>query len=455
MTAIFPSKPTKELCNHLIYKEKGFTHFPSIIKRVFIFTFFNIIYIPFVLSQTSFSSEYISPNLKSVQFHRQGWPFSHPIIKLGSDQTLALTFDEPGSQVKNYYYTIVLCDANWNESGLMVTDYMRGVPVNPLLDYVFSFNTTFDYLHYRLTIPNAQVNPTRSGNYVLKVFENGEQDHPVLVKKFMVVEPNVTIRSAIRKTASSSIRATHHEIDFEVLHPGFIIRNPVDEISVTVIQNGRTDNVITGLKPLFFRDGFMDFNYNRENLMEGGNEFRYVDIRSTRFLSDRVKAIDFMDPFYHVTAATDYPRDKISYQYRKDLNGRYYIEVQERDNAEREADYVFTHFSLEPDNPSPFQKIYLNGALTNWQINTSSEMVYNQVSKSYELTLLLKQGYYNYQYLVLENGNTTLAPIEGNFEQTENDYLILVYYKGIDDRNHRLIGAEVINSVLTQPSSGY
>ncbi len=421
-----------------------------LLKYFILFTFFNITSAQNNATERSYSSEIISPNLKTIQFHRQGWPLSHPIIRIDSDQTLLLSFDEPGNQVKNYYYTLTLCDANWTESALMITDYLKGTPINPLLDYSYSFNTTFDYLHYNLEIPNADISPTRSGNYVLKVFEINQEESPVLVKKFMVVEQLVTIKSAIRNTVSSSIRASHHEIDFEILHPAFTIRNPIEEISVTIMQNGRTDNITTGLKPMFFRDGFMDFNYNRENLMEAGNEFRYIDLRSTRFLSDRLKEVVFMDPFFHATVSQDFPRNKFSYQYRKDMNGRFYINVQEQDNPELEADYIFTHFTLKPEDPSPFQKIYLNGALTSWQINSTTEMVYNQANNCYQLTLLLKQGYYNYQYLVLEKDKTTLAPIEGNFEQTENDYLILVYYKGIGDRNQRLIGAEVINSSLTQ-----
>lgn len=420
------------------------------IKYIFLFIFFNTVYIPNISSQQTNYSEYISPELKTVLFHRSGWSLSNPIYRLNSEQKIVLTFDEPGSEMKSYYYSIFLCDANWNESGLIITDYQRGAPVNPLTDYSFSFNTTFDYIHYQIEIPNEDVTPTRSGNYIIKVFENSKQEIPVLIKKFMVTEPSVTISGSINNTVNYLNRATHQEIDFEISHTGFTIHNPIEEISVSIIQNGRNDNVISGLKPLFFRDGFMNFNYNRECLMEGGNEFRYFDIRSTRFLSDGVKDIIFLDPFFHANIFIDSPRLKFSYQYRKDLNGRYYIEVQEQNNSEIEADYLFTHFTLKTEDPNPLQKIYINGALTNWQINSNSEMVYNQLSHCYEKTLLLKQGYYNYQYLVLENGITTLSHIEGNFEQTENDYLIIVYYKGISDRNHRIIGAEVINSGPTR-----
>lgn len=441
--------------NSLIHNEKETQNSFFFLKALFLFTFFNILTATSTFAQTADSTEYISPGLRTVQLHREGWPFSYPIIRLNSDQTLLLTFDEPGTQVKSYYYTLVLCDKDWDEADLMTPDYLRGVPLQPLTDYSFAFNTTFDYVHYRLSFPNNDLQPLRSGNYLLKVFGNGQQENPVLVKKFMVVEPNVTIKSAIRNTASSSIRSTHHEIDFEVWHPGFTIRNPVNEVSVTIVQNGRTDQIITGLKPLFFRDGMMDFNYNRENLMEAGNEFRHLDLRSTRFLSEQVKELTFEDPFFHATVSTDFPRTAFAYQYRKDINGRFYIEVQEYDNAELEADYIFTHFSLQPENPSPFQTIYLNGALTNWQMNPLSQMVYNAGNQRYELTLLLKQGYYNYQYVVVENGQSSSIPIEGSFEQTENDYLILVYYQGIEDRYHRLIGAEVINSVLSRQDAAY
>jgi hypothetical protein len=416
---------------------------------ILIFTLFNIGAGHSELFAKDYSEEYVSPSIKTVQFHRLGWPLSYPLIDL-RNQRLELTFDEPGSSTKNYNYTIVLCDANWIESDLMITEYIKGIPVNPITEYSYSFNTTFDYVHYRLTLPNESMHMTQSGNYVLKVFEDYDQSRPVLIKKFMVVEQKVKIESRIRNTGQSYIRATHQEINFEVLHPGFTIHNPSDDVLVTIIQNGRTDNSITNLRPQFFRDGFMDFNYNRETLFEGGNEFRYFDIRSTRFLSDRIRASEFIDPFYHVTLVTDLPRFPSSYYYRQDLNGRYFIEVQEHTRPTLEADYIFVHFSLNSELANPDHNIYLNGALTNWQQNESTQMVYDAATDTYNKTLLLKQGYYNYQYLTVAPGETkgTIFPIENNHQQTENDYLILIYYKGIGDKVHQLIGAELFNSVL-------
>ncbi len=396
-------------------------------------------------------NEIISPSVKTIKFYREGWPLSYPIINLHSDQQLTLTFDETGSRSKNYYYTIVSCDEDWNVSSLMPNEYLQGIAINPLSDYSYSFNTTFDYVHYRLTIPNENISITRSGNYILKIFENFNQDNPIITKKFMINESEATIISHIRNFPQHSGMRSYQEVGFEVLHKGFIIHNPIEEISATIIQNGRKDNIISKLKPQFFSNDAMDFRYPDKILMEGGNEFRHLDIRSTRYLAEKIENIQFIDPFYYVSVSQDQPRDRSSYRYRQDLNGHFYIELSERDraNADVEGDYMFVHFKLKYDLLYPNQKIYINGALTNWDLNKSSEMIYNANLEYYEKSLLLKQGYYNYQYLVKEDGEDqgSLQAIENSFGNTENDYLIIIYYKGINDRNHRIIGAEIINSI--------
>ena len=138
-----------------------------------------------VLHGQNFSDELISPDLGTVQLHRKDWALSFPIIQLNSDQRLHLSFDELGSGIKNYYYSITLCDADWNDSRLMTSEYQTGVPVNPILDYSYSFNTTFAYVHYGLTFPNQDVGFKTSGNYVIRVFENNNEKNPILIKKFI------------------------------------------------------------------------------------------------------------------------------------------------------------------------------------------------------------------------------------------------------------------------------
>ncbi|WP_010664546.1 type IX secretion system plug protein [Marinilabilia salmonicolor] len=429
--------------------------FGSCYLRKNFFNFFPVLIflLPFSLfSQVSrdFNNpEQISDNIKTVLFHRNGWPMSYPVIGLGTGQKLFLSFDELGTEIKSYYYSVELYDKDWNPSGLMRTEYARGDQMIPVEDFRRSFNTTFDYVHYEMVFPNENIDLLLSGNYVLKVFEGFKRESPVLVKRFMVNEQRVSVEAEVKYTMQSSGRSNFQEIDFEVHYPGLSIMDPGTEVSVTVMQNGRTDNAITGLPPLFFGNDRMDFNYNREVILEGGNEFRWVDLRSLRFQSDHISDITFHDPFYHAEVFTDQHHGDKPYYYHKDFNGRYYIEIQEEQEPEVSADYAFVHFSLNWMPPVGGREVYLTGGLTNWLLTSQNKMEFDFDKDLYTLTLLLKQGYYNYQYLVVDDndGRGAIMPVEGSFGRTENDYLILVYYRPAGGRYDRLIGTEVVNSV--------
>ncbi|NPA37443.1 MAG: DUF5103 domain-containing protein [Chlorobi bacterium] len=388
-------------------------------------------------------------SIKTVQLHKQGWDMSYPLIQLGGNDKLVLSFDDLGEETKNYNYTIVHYDYNWQPSDLLETEYMTGYSQNPLTDYQFSFNTKFIYTHYQLVFPNNDFQILKSGNYVIKIFEDNNSDDPVLVRPFMVFEPLVSVIPRIKYSANSSVAKGIQEVDFKILHPHFNIDNAIEEVKVRIMKNGRLDAQINDLKPLFIRPGELVYDYNRENVFEGGNEYRWLDIRSVRFAPEYVKNIVYHDPYYHFELFPDRPRAKSTYFYKEDFNGRYHIEVKEYNNPDIEADYVYVHFSLLALNPYPEGDVYVLGGLSNWLLNKNNRMVYNPQTYRYELTLLLKQGFYNYQYLYLKNGETRgkLKEIEGSFSQTENDYLILVYYKKTGGYYDHLIGVSIANSL--------
>ena len=106
-------------------------------------------------------------NIKSVQLYREGFVLSNPILELYEEGALLLSFDDLSGELKDYNYTIVHCDANWNESYIMQDEYLEGFADNPIDDYASSFNTTFKYLNYQLLIPNEDVKIKMSGNYIL------------------------------------------------------------------------------------------------------------------------------------------------------------------------------------------------------------------------------------------------------------------------------------------------
>ena len=94
-------------------------------------------------------------NIKTVLAYREGFSLSNPVIEINEATVLVFKFDDLSGEVKDYYYTIIHCDADWNESFLMQSDYLEGFSENPIDDYELSFNTTFKYVNYFSRCPGT------------------------------------------------------------------------------------------------------------------------------------------------------------------------------------------------------------------------------------------------------------------------------------------------------------
>lgn len=383
-------------------------------------------------------------NIKSVKLFRNGFELSDPVMEVGENISLVLKFDDISGKIKNYSYTIVHCDADWNESYIAQSDYLEGMFDNPLNDYAMSFNTTFPYVNYQLVIPNENIRMKLSGNYALVVYEGNSKKNLVLSKRFSVIEPKTTIEGSVRRATLDAFKGENHEIDFTVFHPTFRIENPLQDIKVVIRQNNRWDNAIRNLRPMFIRDNALVYDFDKENVFPAGNEFRYFDIRTTKLIGEGVLRTDFMRPYYHVTLLPDEPRVNKKYFPVQEMNGEFVVESQDRgiDDFDTQCDYVFVHFSLYLPSILTGGTVNVFGAMTNWNANKSNEMTWNFDDGCYQLTLLLKQGYYNFQYAYVEQGSpkANLTNIEGSFWETNNDYQIMVYYRDIVGRYDRLIG---------------
>lgn len=390
-------------------------------------------------------------NIKTVLMFRDGFELSNPVLELNEETVLVCKFDDLSGSVKNYYYTIIHCDADWNESFLIQGDYLDGFVENPVNDYELSFNTTFEYINYQLFLPNDDVQFKISGNYVLVIYEDNDKEKIVLTQRFYIYENKVSLEGTVRRATLDAYEGENQEIDFTIFHDKLEISNPHQEVKVVIMQNNRWDNAIRDLKPLFIKEKSLVYDYNRENVFQAGNEFRYFDIRTNRIPGENVLSTDFHRPYYHKTLMTDEVRVNKDYFLYKEMNGKYVVESQDREirDYDLECDYVFTHFSLPLESILLGGSVNVFGALTGWNANKSNEMTWNFITSQYELTLLLKQGYYNFQYVYVPQASLLAdnKNIEGSFWETENDYQIFVYYKSIADRYDRLVGYRILNSL--------
>jgi hypothetical protein len=391
----------------------------------------------------------VDNNIKTIRIHRENWKLSYPIIELNGGVRLDISFDDLSGRMRNYSYKIIHCDHAWRPSVISENEYITGHLQNQIIDYSLSFNTYIPYVHYKLKLPNEDLQFRISGNYMLLVYENFDEENLIFRKRFIITETIAEISANVKRPILSKLRDSGQEVDFRVNYGTYPINDPFGEVNVVVLQNGRYDNAITGLKPLFFRDGLLEYDYDSENVFPGSSEFRWFDTKSTRYQSPYIKNIAFKNGAFHVQLFPDENRSKRQYFFEDDLNGKYYIEVQEQPNNDLDADYVYVYFSFQSELPFKNGRLYLLGSLVNWLFNEKSELKYNSESKSYEITLLLKQGYYNYHYVIVPEGADygDQSFTEGNHYETENDYIIIAYHRGVQSRYDRVIGYQIVNSI--------
>ena len=387
----------------------------------------------------NYKNEIFSTNIKTVICHKKEEELSIAIINLDSDDKLLISFDDTDAIIKDYYYTIIHCNADWTSSDLMKGEYIDGFTEELITDYEFSFNTIQKYTHYQFEFPSINIKPIISGNYIFKIYEKNSK--AVIYKRFMVLETKLNISAKVRRATLAKNRKTKHEIDITITHPNLVVADPFTDIKVHIKQNNKEDNAITNLIPQFVKNDELKYDYEDGNVFWANNEFRHFDFSSLRYQSERIKSIDFDNTYNHVYLFNDKKRPFDHYSIEPDINGGFIIKSQEGWKSSIEADYAFVHFTLPIDYVS-YGDLYLIGLFSEWQLKEDFKLIYNTDQRQYEGSIYLKQGYYNYHYALNDTtlNRIDISYIEGTHYQTRNDYYVYVYHRDVGSRYDRLVG---------------
>lgn len=389
-------------------------------------------------------------NLRSVQFSKAGFDLSRPFIDLNSNSKLTLSFDDLSNEGLTYNYTFILCNQDWSPADLMPMEYIDGMNEDYFNANFQSFNTTIHFSYYRVNIPSENMKITKSGNYILKVYPEGEPDNPVITRRFYVFENRVGISIQEFPAKAPKDQLTKQELFVKVTPNGYSMPNIYEDLTVKIQQNGRKDNIIVRKQPKIITNEYLYYNIIGDLVFNGGNEFRTFDIRSLKTQTARINTIQFDSAGYQVDLLTDKSRYSSKYLKYGELNGRY--QVIEWDNTQVndqvEADYAYVEFHFKLDSLLKGGGVYLLGEFTNWRMDEYSRLAYNPLDQEYTTTLLLKQGYYNYQYIYVPNGSERgyVSPFEGNHSETGNEYTVYVYYRDQGELYDRLVGLSYINT---------
>jgi hypothetical protein len=392
--------------------------------------------------------------ISTVKLFKTGDIYSYPVMTLNGGDLLELHFDDLAADVKNCYYTYQLCNADWTPSSLQAFDYIRGFQTTRITTYRYSSMAFAKYTHYQASIPDRSCVPTRSGNYLLKVFLNNDTAQLLFTKRFLVVDNRVAVAAQILQPFNVQLSRTDQRVQVSLNTANSQINtlSPQD-LKVVVLQNNIWPIAVMLNRPNIYRGNYYEYN-DDATAFPAGKEWRWIDLRSMRLMSDRMQKIVDTAKKVEVYVKPDAERKGQIYVYYRDLNGIYTIENSDGDNPYWQSDYAHVHFIYVPPGNQAYagKDLYLFGELTNYTADNTSLMVFNQEKGVYEGTLFLKQGYYNYTYVSMDPREKTsnrfsFANTEGNFDITENNYTVLVYYKSFGGRADELIGYAQVNSV--------
>ena len=358
-----------------------------------------------------------------------------PVVDMASDATIEFSFDEMSHEYHRFTYHIQHCDAQWQPSDILESDYLDGFNDETIDDWENSINTTFDYTHYRLTIPNNEVRLKLSGNYRLSIRED---DHEVAYFRFCLSEGKDLLSCTISGNTDIDAHDSHQQLDLTVNYGSLTVRDPSKELYTVVMQNRRTDNQVRNPAPTYDAGSKLTYEHCRELIFTAGNEFRRFEVVNMYDYFMNVDRLSFHDPFYHATLMQDTRRH--AYKYDFDHNGRYLVRYNQATDSDTEADYLFVHFNLASERLTG-GKLYVSGHFSGGNLTSRYEMKYNETENSYQATILRKMGAYDYQCIWVPDGETDgrTKPAEGDWYETKNEYLILLYYRQRGSRYDRLI----------------
>jgi len=393
------------------------------------------------------------PGIKTVKFFKLNNQASLPVIRLNSADQLELHFDDLSGEPRTYYYTFELCNADWQSSDLSSFDYIKGYQQQSISNYAVSSYSLKKFVHYSMLFPEKDCMPSKSGNYLLKVFLDADPDKIVFTKRFFVVQNEVAVTAQVRQTFDTQRAGYYQKVQLSINTLQLNMYSVQQQLKIAVIQNYKWINTLTDVQPTFINNKILDYNNEDDFVFAGGRENRWVDLRSFSFKSDRIAVMDKTTIPVQVFMKPDGPRYGVGYYSMKDLNGWYLVSSTEVTDPWLQGDYANVHFVYITPDHHPFEnrELYLLGELTGNGLTKDARMSWNDRDNVYEKDLVLKQGYYSYCYgtldLTSKESVIDYSLTEGNFWETENDYTVFVYYRSISGRYDELVAVKNINSL--------
>lgn len=405
----------------------------------------------FCLSLTVFFSfaqqvkEIIPPfHIKTISFVQNGQN-AIALFRLGD--SFELQFDDLHGTEDDYYYQITHCDYDWKPSQLSKNEYLIGFDDQRIINYTNSFNALQIYSHYKLAFPNQFTQLKVSGNYLITILNDDRE--VVFSRKFILYEDLVSVPMQVKRARDVRQVELKHNLDFAIKSANITFQSPIQNVKVLLMQNGKINEGITNIKPMYTVGNDLIYKYDKETQFWAGNEYLYFENKNIRAANNSIGRVDTQGGLYNCFLYTNNARANQPYTYWPDVNGNFLVNNLNSQNMEIESDYAWIYFSLSAPAFYENKDIYIVGMFNNNELTDENKLEYNSKKGLFEKALMIKQGFTNYRYVIADKNKNIDEEnaIDGNFYQTENNYFAIVYYRENNQRYDRVIGKGTASSL--------
>lgn len=412
------------------------------LRRIWFLVLVSVAHVAFAQQQ-----KVLAEGIHSLQVTVDGDPLQPLVIRKGGKQHVHIEFDEMSHEYHRYIYHLQHCNADWTETDqLFESDFLSGLNDQPIEDYENSYNTTQLYTHYSVVFPNEDTRMLLSGNYRVTIYEDGNEEEPIIESEFCVLDPEMSISAQVSSNTDIDFQAHHQQLSYAISYGAVRVIDPLKELYTVVRQNRRYDNQVVNLAPNIRKATGVEYTYQRQLIFPATAEYHKFEVLDVHKPGMNVDRIRWYDPWYHVALFPETPQH--NYSYSEDQNGAFVLRNTEGwKEDEISGEYMQVHFLLHTDKRLPGGDVYVCGRWTNPFPDEALRMEYDEQMHCYEAVATLKQGYYNYQFRQLTpDGKGTTRLTEGDFYQTENEYMILVYHRSPGGRYDRLVAFKTLNT---------
>lgn len=378
----------------------------------------------------------------SMKVMKEGDFMSPPVIRMGGDERISVNFDEWSEDYSDLQYRLLHCGPDWKPSRLLESEYLDSFNIADLDDWALSSNTFVNYVNYQVFIPNEDISPKVSGNYILEIFNRDDPDTVLGEARFSVTEQSVRVGGSMSTQTDRGHNDMWQQLELEVVPSGLRIADPFSDVTLIVTQNSdpHSERVIT--RPSRIDGDRLVYTHQPQLIFKAGNEFRRFESIRTNYNDMHVDSVRWQGSNYHVWLAPDSQRAESQYSYDETQQGRFLVREYNATDSNLGADYVTVHFTL--DVPEVVDAdVFVEGEFSGYRLDDSYRMHYDRDAHAYRLELPLKQGSYNYRYVAVPRGGDRTPDsslIEGDHHETRNEYRVQVWYHPPGARYRRLAG---------------